>query len=569
MTIMTDKASITASAERPWLSSYPSGAPSDIDLKGADTLTAIWAGSRARWGQRRALECFGVPMRYEELGRHADAVAAWLQGAGLKKGDRVAIMMPNIMAYPVILLGVLIAGGVVVNVNPLYTAREIEHQLGDAGARFLFVMENFAHTAADAAPKLPVERYVVVSAGDLLKWKGALVNFGARRVKKMVPPFALPRSLPLATALRDGRRRGLTPVAIGPDDIAFLQYTGGTTGVAKGATLLHRNVAANIMQARLWFGAFLGHDTPQVMVTALPLYHIFALTVCCFYFLATGGACLLIPNPRDIPGLVKLMRQSPFTMLSGVNTLYAALADNPKLAKVDFSKVFGCIAGGMATQEAVARRWRKITGKPIIEGYGLSETSPIVCSNRFDIEAFTGTVGYPLPSTDISIRDPQGKVVAKGEAGELCVRGPQVMAGYWNRPYETAVVMTPDGYFRTGDVAMELPDGSIKLVDRLKEMVLVSGFNVYPNEVEDVMMQNDKVSTVAVVGAPDPHSGEAVVAFVVKRDPSLTAEELIAFCRENLTGYKIPKRIEFREDLPKSNVGKVLRRVLKDEIMGA
>ncbi|WP_374545227.1 AMP-binding protein, partial [Rhodoblastus sp.] len=556
-----------APAERPWLSSYPPGVPAEIDLTGADTLVAIWAESRAKWGGRRALDCFGVPMLYEELGRHADAIAAWLQGEGLQKGDRVAIMMPNLMAYPVVLLGVLIAGGVVVNVNPLYTAREIEHQLGDAGARFLFVMENFAHTAAAAAPVLPVERYVVVSAGDLLKWKGPLVDFVARRVKKMVPPFDLPNSLTLAAALRAGRRRKLAPVAVGPDDIAFLQYTGGTTGIAKGATLLHRNVAANIMQARLWFGGFLTNDGPQVMVTALPLYHIFALTVCCFYFLATGGACLLVPNPRDIPGLIKLMRRQPFTMLSGVNTLYAALADNPELAKVDFSKVFGCVAGGMATQEAVARRWRKLTGKPIVEGYGLSETSPIVCTNRFDIEAFTGTVGYPLSSTDISIRDAQGEVVGKGEAGELCVRGPQVMAGYWGRPYETAVVMTEDGFFRTGDVAMELPDGSIKLVDRLKEMILVSGFNVYPNEVEDVLMQNDKVASVAVVGAPDPHSGEAVVAFIVRRDPDLTAEELISFCRENLTGYKIPRRIEFREDLPKSNVGKVLRRVLKDEIL--
>jgi long-chain acyl-CoA synthetase len=570
MTLLADEAKAQARppAERPWLAAYPPGVPVEIDLAGADTLTAVWAASRAQWGGRRAMECFGVAMSYDQLGRNAETVAAWLQGEGLKKGDRVAIMAPNIMAYPVVMLGVLIAGGVVVNVNPLYTPRELEHQLGDAGARFLFVMENFAHTVQAAAPHLPVERIVTMGAGDLLKWKGPLINFVARKVKKMVPAFDLPQALTLNRVLREGRARRLQKVEIAPDDIAFLQYTGGTTGVAKGATLLHRNVAANIMQAKLWFRAFMQTDAPQVMITALPLYHIFALTVCFFHFLATGGACLLVPNPRDIGGLIALMRGSRFTMLSGVNTLYAAMADHPDLAKVDFSGVFGCVAGGMATQEAVARRWRKLTGKPIVEGYGLSETSPIVCSNRFDIEAFTGTVGYPLPSTEVSIRDAMGKPVARGVAGELCVRGPQVMAGYWDRPFETSVVMTEDGYFRTGDVAIELEDGAFKLVDRLKEMVLVSGFNVYPNEVEDVLMLHDKVSAAAVVGAPDPHSGEAVVAFIVKRDPSLTAEELIAFCRENLTGYKIPRRIEFRDDLPRSNVGKVLRRALKDELLG-
>ena len=556
-------------SDRPWLASYPDGAPAEIDVTGCDTIPAIWRNSLAHWGGKTALESFGVRMTYAELGRQADAVASWLQSAGLCKGDRVGIMMPNVMAYPAILLGVLSAGGVVVNVNPLYTARELEHQLNDAEVRFLFVIENFAHTVQAAALKLKVERYIVVSAGDLLKWKSGLVNFVARRVKKMVPAFQLAPSLPFSEVLRSGRGRKFEKVEIFPDDIAFLQYTGGTTGVAKGATLLHKNVAANVMQARAWFGAFFEEGASQVMVTALPLYHIFALTVCCLYFLATGGSCLLVANPRDIGGLVKLMKRSRFTMLSGVNTLYAALAEHPELPDVDFTKVVGCVAGGMATQEVVARRWRKITGRPIIEGYGLSETSPIVCTNRFDIEEFSGTVGYPLPSTEVSIRAADGATLPLGATGELCVRGPQVMAGYWNCPNETAVAMTKDGYFRTGDVATILPDGQVKLVDRLKEMILVSGFNVYPVEVEQVLIQHEKVRDVAVVGVPDPHSGEAVVAFIVSRDPSLTAAELTRFCRENLTPYKTPRRFEFRDDLPRSNVGKVLRRVLKTDLLGS
>ncbi|MBQ0820290.1 AMP-binding protein [Microvirga sp. HBU67558] len=537
-----------------------------MDEARVGTLNEMFLRAVADYPNRAAVESFGTRITYAALGRQADAVASWLQGQGLKKGDRVAIMLPNVMAFPAILFGVLLAGGTVVNVNPLYTPRELTYQLKDSGARFLFVLENFAATVEESLPDLALDRVVLVTPGDLLGLKGAIVNLVSRHVKKAVKPFSLPRAVAFKAVAAEGGRQKAQAVPVSPDDIAFLQYTGGTTGVAKGATLLHRNVAANVLQCEAWMRPFFGDREDHVMVTALPLYHIFALTVCAMLMTRIGGCQLLIANPRDIPGFVKTLQKSRITLMSGLNTLYNALANAPGIEKVDFSQMVFAVSGGMATQEAVAKKWKEVTGQPIVEGYGLSETSPVVCANRLDIEAFTGTIGYPLPSTDVSVRANDGSILPPGERGELCVKGPQVMAGYWQRPDETAKVMTPDGWFRTGDVAVILPDGQVKIVDRMKDMVLVSGFNVYPNEVEDVIVKHPGVMEAAVIGLPDEHSGEVVVAYVVRRDEALTVDELRQFCRENLTGYKVPRRIEFRQTLPKTNVGKVLRRALKEEV---
>jgi long-chain acyl-CoA synthetase len=461
--------------------------------------------------------------------------------------------------------GVLSAGATVVNINPLYTPRELIEQMRDSGARLLFVLENFASTVEAAASNIKVDQIVIVKPGNLLGLKGSIINLVSRYVKKAVKPFSLTGSVSLHEVLSQGARTPPKPVSVSKDDIAFLQYTGGTTGVAKGAMLLHRNVAANVMQCEAWMVPYFGDRTDHVMVTALPLYHIFGLTACALLMLKIGGCQLLITNPRDIPGFVKTLKSRPFTLMSGVNTLYNALSHAPGIEDVDFSHLVFAISGGMATQAAVAKKWQDVTGRPIVEGYGLSETSPVVCVNRLDIKEFTGTIGYPVPSTDVDVRNPEGVVMPIGERGELCVKGPQVMAGYWQRPDETAKVTTPDGYFRTGDVAVILPDGQVKIVDRMKDMILISGFNVYPNEVEDVIAMHPGVMEAAVIGVPDLEGGETVAAFVVRKDPNLTAETLRHFCRENLTGYKVPKRIEFRDALPKTNVGKVLRRVLKDE----
>jgi long-chain acyl-CoA synthetase len=552
-------------AARPWIASYPEGVPADIDETSYTTLVDMFRTAVAEYPAHTALESFGATMDYTEFGRAARAVAAWLQAQGIAKGDRVAIMSPNVMAYPPILFGVLLAGGVVVNVNPLYTPSELAFQIEDSGARLVFVLENFAYTVAAAWPSTQLEKAIVVTPGDLLGLKGALVNFVSRWVKRAVKPYRLPASASFAAVLREGSRLSFRDVEVLPDDLAFLQYTGGTTGVAKGAMLRHRNVAANVAQTTAWLLPSLPAGEPQTMVTALPLYHIFGLTACLMVLVRIGGCCLLIANPRDIAGFVKTLRKSRFSMISGVNTLYAALADHPKFPLVDFSRLVFCISGGMATQDVVARKWKAITGKPIIEGYGLSETSPVVSCNRPDLVEFSGTIGYPYPGTQVSIRAPSGEPVPLGERGELCVKGPQVMTGYWNRPQETEAAMTEDGFLRTGDVAIMLPDGQLKIVDRLKEMILVSGFNVYPNEVENVLVQHPKVKEAAVIGVPDPHSGEAPLAFVVPRDPSVTGAELHDFCRETLTHYKAPRHFEFRDSLPKSTVGKVLRRVLKEE----
>src|SRR4051794_23516516 len=557
------------SNERPWLKSYPPGVPAEIDPAQVGTLADLFRESVSRYANQPALESFGKQLTYAELGQAADAVASWLQGRGLGKGDRVAIMLPNVLAYPAILFGALAAGCTVVNVNPLYTARELCHQVNDAGARILFVLENFGHTVEEAGSRLTLDQVVVVTPGDLMGLKGMVVNLVSRRVKKAVQPFHLPKAEAFKTVLAEGRKTPLKPVAVAPDDVAFLQYTGGTTGVAKGAMLLHRNVAANIAQIDAWMRPFMNAEAQHVIVTALPLYHISALTGCCLFACRIGALQILIANPRDIPAFIKTLKSRPFTGLLLVNTLYNALANHAQIGTVDFSKLAFCSAGGMATQAAVAQRWKALTGKPIIEGYGLSETSPVVCINRPDLEEFSGTIGYPVPSTDVSIRSPDGRVLPPGEAGELCVRGPQVMAGYWNRSDETARAMTPDGFFRTGDVAELLPDGQVKLVDRIKDVIIVSGFNVYPNEVEAVLVSHPGVLEAAVIGMPDKHVGEAVAAYIVPKDPNLTLQDIRTYCRENLTGYKIPRRVEFRDSLPKTNVGKVLRRVLRDEALGA
>jgi long-chain acyl-CoA synthetase len=560
------KGAAGAPTAKPWLDSYPANIPHTIDEGRIGTLVDIFRAAVAEYPNRPAVESFGKRMTYAELGRAADAVAAWLQGQGLQRGDRVAIMLPNVMAYPAILYGIQLAGGTVVNVNPLYTPRELTHQLKDSGTRFLFVLENFAAVVEESLTSLKLDRVVLVTPGDLLGLKGAIVNLVSRYLKKAVRPYRLPEALSFKSVIAEGAERRLQPVTVSPDDIAFLQYTGGTTGVAKGAILLQRNVTANVLQSEAWMRPFFGERQDHVMVTALPLYHIFGLTVCSLLMTKIGGCQLLIANPRDIKGFVATLKKSRITLMSGVNTLYNALAHAPGIREVDFSQLVFAVAGGMATQETVARKWKEIAGQPIVEGYGLSETSPVVCANRLDIVEFTGTIGYPLPSTDVTVRAEDGSVLPLGERGELCVKGPQVMAGYWQRPDETAKAMTQDGYFRTGDVAVIQPDGQVKIVDRMKDMILVSGFNVYPNEVEEVIVKHPGVMEAAVIGLPDESSGEAVVAYVVRKDPALTPDDLRLFCRENLTAYKVPRRVEFRDSLPKSNVGKVLRRLLKDEV---
>jgi long-chain acyl-CoA synthetase len=556
-------------AAKPWLERYPGKVPHTIDEGRLGTIADIFRTSVAEFAGRPAAESFGKRITYAELGQAAQAVTCWLQQQGCKKGDRIALMMPNVMAYPAILFGVLAAGCTVVNVNPLYTARELTQQLKDSTPKILFVLENFGHTVEESAHEIALDTVVLVTPGDMLGLKGAIVNLVSRHVKKAVKPFKLPKTVSFKEVLAKGSATAPKPVTVSLDDIAFLQYTGGTTGVAKGAVLLHRNVAANVAQCEAWMRPFLGERSDHVMVTALPLYHIFALTVCALLITRLGGCLLLIANPRDLPSFLKTLKSRPFTMISGVNTLYNALAHRSEIKEVDFSNVAMCVSGGMATQSAVAQRWKEITGKPIIEGYGLSETSPVVCANPLDLQAFSGTIGYPLPSTEISIRSADGVPLPVGEAGELCIKGPQVMPGYWQRPDETAKVMTPDGFFRSGDVAVLQEDGQIKIVDRIKDMVLVSGFNVYPNEVEEVLAKHPAVAEVAVVGLPDTDGSEVVAAYVVPNQEKVTPEELREFCRQNLTGYKVPRRIEFRDSLPKTNVGKVLRRVLRDEVLAA
>ena len=552
-----------------WLTSYETGVPAEIDATQYRSLAHLLEEAFRKYADRKAYACMGKSITFSELDTMSQRMAAWLQAKGLKHGARVALMMPNVLQYPVALAAVLRAGYVVVNVNPLYTPRELQHQLTDSGAEAIVVLENFAHTLEQVVGQTQVKHVILATMGDLLGGlKGTLVNLVVRKVKKMVPAYSLPGAIAFNKVLADGARQTLGQVAIGHDDIAFLQYTGGTTGVSKGAVLLHRHVIANVLQNEAWFAPTLGRqlagEQPQ-FACALPLYHIYALTVCALLGLRVGGMNLLIPNPRDIKGFIKELGGYRINIFPAVNTLYNGLLNNDDFARLDFSGLMVCPGGGMAVQKAVADKWLKTTGIPIVEGYGLSETSPVVTANRCDISEFTGTIGLPLPSTELRILDDAGNAVPFGTAGEIAVRGPQVMAGYWQRDDETAKVMTPDGFFKTGDIGIMDDKGYTRIVDRKKDMILVSGFNVYPNEVEGVVASMPGVLEVACVGVPDQHSGEAVKLYVVKKDASLTADQVTAFCKEQLTGYKRPKFVEFRETLPKTNVGKILRRELRDE----
>ena len=550
--------------EKIWLKSYPAGVPAVINIDQYASVREVLEDSCAKFGSRPAYSCMGRTISFSELDRLSSAFGAFLQGRGLAKGARVALMMPNVLQYPVCLFGILRAGYTVVNVNPLYTTRELEHQLLDSGAEMIVVVENFAHTVAEVLSRTQVKHVVVTTIGEMLGLKGVLVDFVLRHVKKMIPAWDIPGAMPLSSALADGRGRKLERVELGHDDIAFLQYTGGTTGVAKGAMLLHRNIVANLLQAGAWVKPFIGNRR-HVVITPLPLYHIFSLTANCLTFMTLGAENVLITNPRDIPGLVKEMSKHSFTAFTGVNTLFNALLNNADFGKLDFSTLQLTLGGGMAVQQAVAERWEKLTGKPLIEAYGLTETSPAATINPLDLAEYNGAIGLPISSTDLVLRDDDGKEVALGERGEICIRGPQVMAGYWQRPEETAKIIDRDGWLATGDIGVVDERGFVRIVDRKKDMILVSGFNVYPNEIEAVVAMHPGVLECAAVGVPDAKSGEAVRLFVVKKDPTLSSEALLAHCREQLTGYKCPRDVEFRSELPKSNVGKILRRELRDE----
>ena len=556
--------------DRPWLKHYPAGVPANIDTSAHPSLVAMFERACAQHASRPAYSSFGKAITWAQLDTASRQFAAFITNQWkLDKGDRLAIMLPNVLQYPVALFGALRAGLTVVNVNPLYTARELEHQLKDSGATAIVVLENFASTLAEAIGKTPVQHVVVTSIGDMLGFpKGALISFVVKHVKKMVPRWSLPGHLCFNDVLARGKSMQAPNVSIGPDDLAFLQYTGGTTGVAKGAMLTHGNMVANTLQLASWTGDVFKPGQEQI-ITALPLYHIFSLTVNAMFMMHMGGENILITNPRDIPAFIKTLRTSRWSAITGVNTLYNALANHPEFGKLDFSRAKFALAGGMAVQRAVAERWKAMTGIPLIEGYGLTETSPVATANPLDIKDYTGSIGMPLPSTDVMLRDDEGHEVPPGEAGELCVSGPQVMRGYWQRQEETANVLGADGWLRTGDIAKMDENGLFYIVDRKKDMILVSGFNVYPNEVEDVVARHPGVLEVAAVGVPDEHSSEVVKLFVVKRDPALTEDALKQYCREQLTGYKRPKYIEFRKELPKSNVGKILRRVLRDEARAA
>jgi long-chain acyl-CoA synthetase len=556
---------------RPWLADYPPGMPATIPADAYPSLLALLEDAWTKHAARDACAFRGARFTFGQIDERSRALAAWLQAQGLQRGDRVALMMPNLPQYMVAIGAVLRAGGVVVNVNPLYTARELQHQLADSGARFIVLLENFAHVLEQAIGRTEIRHVVLTAPGDMLGFvESRLVNFVARRVKKMVPDYRLPADEGRSTtrfnaALAEGARLALEPVPVGPDDIAFLQYTGGTTGVSKGAMLLHRNVVANVLQSEAWFKPMFDKrgDRPITIVCALPLYHIYALTICYLFGARLGMMGVLIPNPRDIPGFVKVLRRHRANMFPAVNTLFNALAGDPGFARLDFSDLVVSCGGGMAVQQATAERWLRITGCPVVEGYGLSETSPVATSNRLDRPEFTGTIGMPIPSTDIAIRDDDGNDLPHGTPGEICIRGPQVMAGYWKRPDETAKVMTSDGFFRSGDIGVMDDRGHIRIVDRKKDMILVSGFNVYPNEIEQVVSLHPGVLECAAVGIPDEKSGEAVKLFVIRRDPALAVADIAAYCRENFTAYKRPRVIEFRDELPKSNVGKILRRELR------
>jgi long-chain acyl-CoA synthetase len=550
--------------EKVWLKTYPKDIPAEISIDHVPSLVDLFEKACADYAGQTAYISMGKEMSYRQLDQESRAFAGWLQSLGLKKGDRVALMMPNLLQYPVALFGTLRAGCVVVNCNPLYTPRELEHQLKDSGAAAIVIVENFAHVLEQVIARTSVRHAIVTPMGEMIGGlKGAIVNFVVRHVKKLVPAWKVPGATNFNSALSAGRQFGFTPVALGHDDIAFLQYTGGTTGISKGAMLTHGNICSNVMQAHAWIRSKV-RDGKEFIVTALPLYHIFALTANCLTFLMIGARNLLIANPRDIPNFIKEWRKYPVSVLTGVNTLFNALLNNPEFAKLDFSTMNVTLGGGMAVQAPVAERWLKVTGNPLIQAYGLTETSPAATINPLDQRVFNGSIGLPISSTEVSIRDDNGHEVQLMQVGEICIRGPQVMSGYWQRREETELVLGPDGFLRTGDMGYMDKDGYVFVVDRKKDMILVSGFNVYPNEVEEAVAMHTGVIEVAAIGVADEHSGEAVKIFVVRKDPMLTETMLIEHCRTVLTGYKLPKHVEFRDDLPKTNVGKILRRALKD-----
>jgi len=551
--------------EKAWLDQYSDGVPAEIDLGEFDSVVDIFEQSCEQFADSVGFVNFGRELTFRELDEKSRAFGAYLQSLGLQKGDRVAVMLPNLLQYPVALFGILRAGLVVVNTNPLYTARELKHQLNDSGARAILVLENFAHTLASVIDDSPVEHVIVTGVGDLVGFpKGAVINFVLRHVKKEVPSYDLPAAVRFNAALAAGKAAELHRPPLSHDDLAFLQYTGGTTGVSKGAMLTHGNIVANVQQSSAWLGQLIDYGR-EVIVTALPLYHIFALTANCLVFVKFGGRNLLITNPRDMKGFVKELNAEPFTAITGVNTLFNGLLNTPGFSDVDFSPLRLTLGGGMAVQRSVAERWKEVTGVPLIEAYGLTETSPAACINPMDMTDYNGAIGLPIPSTECKVVDAEGNEVGTGEPGELCVRGPQVMKGYWQRPEETAKVLDADGWLRTGDMACRDEEGFFYIVDRKKDMILVSGFNVYPNEIEDVIAAHPKVLEVGAIGVEDAKSGEVVKAVVVPKDDSLTVDELRQHCKQELTGYKVPRYVEFVDELPKTNVGKILRRELRDQ----
>lgn len=550
-------------ASKPWLSQYSPGVPHEIDPDQYKSIIDLLEQSFAKYADRIAFENMGKGMTYGELDRRSRDFAAWLQARGLKAGDRIALQMPNLLQFPVALFGSIRAGLIVVNTNPLYTPKEMEHQFRDSGAKAIVILSNFASNLEAVIARTDIKTVIVTDIGDMLGGlKGSIVNFVVKRIKKMVPRYQLPGHFRFNTVVKEGASKKFTPPTVTNDEVAFLQYTGGTTGLSKGATLTHRNIVSNMEQIFAWVKPGLS-DEAEIIITALPLYHIFALTVNCLAFFRVGGKNILITNPRDIPGFVKELSKHRFTVFTGVNTLFNALMNNPKFATIDFSPLKLSLGGGMAVQDVVAKRWENVTGCYLAEAYGLSEASPGVTANPLHGTHRIGSIGLPIPSTDVRIADDAGNPLPQGERGEILVKGPQVMLGYWEKPAENDEVFV-DGWLRTGDIGVMDADGFFKVVDRKKEMILVSGFNVFPNEVEGVIAEHPKVLEVGVIGVPDPKSTEAVKACIVKKDDSLTEKEIIAHCREKLTGYKIPRHIEFRDELPKTAVGKILRRKLKE-----
>ena len=556
--------------EKTWLQSYEAGVPAEIDISRYESIISVFEESVQKYGAQAAFENMGKSLSYAELAQQAQQFASFLQNTlKLPRGERVAVMLPNVLQYPIAIFGILQAGLVVVNTNPLYTPRELEHQLNDSGATTIIVLENFANTLELVLPKTQIKNVIVATIGDMFgALKGALMNFVIRKIKKMVPDYRIAGAIPFKQAMAQGAAQAFVPVALERGDTAFLQYTGGTTGVAKGAVLSHGNICANMMQGAEWIQNQL---TPgkEVVTAALPLYHVFALTVNLMIFMQAGARILLITNPRDMKSFIGDLKKHKISVFIGVNTLFNAMVNRPDFAEVDFSGLKLTLGGGMATQKAVAEKWKNITGTPIVEAYGLTEASPGVCCNPLNIPAYTGSIGLPVPSTEVELRDADGKLVAQGMPGEMWVKGPQVMQGYWQRPQDTAKTIDARGFLETGDIAVMDEKGWFKLVDRKKDLIVVSGFNVYPNEIEEVVAHHAKVLEVACIGVASEKTGEALKLFVVKKDASLTREELIAYCRQELTAYKVPKDIEFRDELPKSNVGKILRRELREEAQQA